>query len=258
MRRDRQRGANMSSALVAGGGGRWAGATPQDKLVTAGKARIGLTCKLNTCWFGTRSWFWPQVVGGRALVVQQHLHGLAGFSKLLRNFDHNRIRRYSSRSALADTAFVGPRPCRAWARPHAQIKPDSLLPAHRPSSAAVRRPPGDQERLAAGCSPRQSLAVDRTGSRDVGDRIRGEQRAPRRPSRVCKPIILCRAPSPLPFALQYDLSTSTFSPDGRVFQTDYAQKAVDNSGCAARAVAAAAALWLSTCLAAAAGSDCSC
>lgn len=28
----------------------------------------------------------------------------------------------------------------------------------------------------------------------------------------------------------YDLSTSTFSPDGRVFQTDYAQKAVDNSG----------------------------
>ncbi len=29
---------------------------------------------------------------------------------------------------------------------------------------------------------------------------------------------------------QYDLSTSTFSPDGRVFQTDYAQKAVDNSG----------------------------
>ena len=29
---------------------------------------------------------------------------------------------------------------------------------------------------------------------------------------------------------QYDLSVSTFSPDGRVFQTDYAQKAVDNSG----------------------------
>ncbi|KAL3150385.1 Phosphoprotein associated with glycosphingolipid-enriched microdomains 1 [Trebouxia sp. C0010 RCD-2024] len=28
----------------------------------------------------------------------------------------------------------------------------------------------------------------------------------------------------------YDLSVSTFSPDGRVFQTDYAQKAVDNSG----------------------------
>ena len=31
-------------------------------------------------------------------------------------------------------------------------------------------------------------------------------------------------------ASQYDLSVSTFSPDGRVFQTDYAQKAVDNSG----------------------------
>ncbi|KAK9914969.1 hypothetical protein WJX75_003096 [Coccomyxa subellipsoidea] len=28
----------------------------------------------------------------------------------------------------------------------------------------------------------------------------------------------------------YDLSVSTFSPDGRVFQTDYAQKAIDNSG----------------------------
>ncbi|KAK9828499.1 hypothetical protein WJX72_000385 [[Myrmecia] bisecta] len=28
----------------------------------------------------------------------------------------------------------------------------------------------------------------------------------------------------------YDLSVSTFSPDGRVFQTEYAQKAVDNSG----------------------------
>lgn len=31
---------------------------------------------------------------------------------------------------------------------------------------------------------------------------------------------------------QYDLSVSTFSPDGRVFQTEYAQKAVDNGGCA--------------------------
>lgn len=30
--------------------------------------------------------------------------------------------------------------------------------------------------------------------------------------------------------LQYDLSVSTFSPDGRVFQTAYAQKAVDNGG----------------------------
>jgi len=28
----------------------------------------------------------------------------------------------------------------------------------------------------------------------------------------------------------YDLSSSTFSPDGRVFQTEYAMKAVDNSG----------------------------
>lgn len=28
----------------------------------------------------------------------------------------------------------------------------------------------------------------------------------------------------------YDLSVGTFSPDGRVFQTDYAQKAVDNGG----------------------------
>eukprot|EP00899_Mesostigma_viride_P001855 jgi/Mesvir1/11670/Mv00064-RA.1 len=30
----------------------------------------------------------------------------------------------------------------------------------------------------------------------------------------------------------YDLSATTFSPDGRVFQTEYAQKAVDNSGTA--------------------------
>ena len=29
---------------------------------------------------------------------------------------------------------------------------------------------------------------------------------------------------------QYDLSVSTFSPDGRVFQSEYAQKAVDSSG----------------------------
>jgi 20S proteasome subunit alpha 7 len=29
--------------------------------------------------------------------------------------------------------------------------------------------------------------------------------------------------------LQYDLSVTTYSPDGKVFQTDYAQKAVDNS-----------------------------
>jgi 20S proteasome subunit alpha 7 len=30
----------------------------------------------------------------------------------------------------------------------------------------------------------------------------------------------------------YDLSVSTFSPDGKVFQTEYAQKAIDNSGTA--------------------------
>jgi hypothetical protein len=30
--------------------------------------------------------------------------------------------------------------------------------------------------------------------------------------------------------LQYDLSVGTFSPDGRIFQTDYAQKAIDGSG----------------------------
>ena len=30
----------------------------------------------------------------------------------------------------------------------------------------------------------------------------------------------------------YDLSVTTFSPDGRVFQIEYAAKAVDNSGSA--------------------------
>lgn len=30
--------------------------------------------------------------------------------------------------------------------------------------------------------------------------------------------------------LQYDLSASQFSPDGRVFQVEYAAKAVENSG----------------------------
>lgn len=29
--------------------------------------------------------------------------------------------------------------------------------------------------------------------------------------------------------LQYDLSATTYSPDGKIFQTEYAQKAVDNS-----------------------------
>ncbi|NXW07280.1 PSA3 protein, partial [Fregetta grallaria] len=34
------------------------------------------------------------------------------------------------------------------------------------------------------------------------------------------------------FLLQYDLSASTFSPDGRVFQVEYAMKAVENSSTA--------------------------
>lgn len=39
-------------------------------------------------------------------------------------------------------------------------------------------------------------------------------------------------PPPFPHTrpTQYDLSVGTFSPDGRVFQTDYAQKAVDSAG----------------------------
>ena len=32
------------------------------------------------------------------------------------------------------------------------------------------------------------------------------------------------------YFLQYDLSAAQFSPDGRVFQVEYAQKAVENSG----------------------------
>ncbi len=32
-----------------------------------------------------------------------------------------------------------------------------------------------------------------------------------------------------PLPSQYDLSCATYSPDGKVFQTEYAQKAVDGS-----------------------------
>eukprot|EP00850_Spirogloea_muscicola_P017234 SM000146S00954 [mRNA] locus=s146:121896:124517:+ [translate_table: standard] len=39
-------------------------------------------------------------------------------------------------------------------------------------------------------------------------------------------------PPPPPPPPQYDLSVTTFSPDGRVFQTEYAAKAVENSGTA--------------------------
>ena len=34
----------------------------------------------------------------------------------------------------------------------------------------------------------------------------------------------------LPPTTQYDLSAAQFSPDGRVFQIEYASKAVENSG----------------------------
>lgn len=34
----------------------------------------------------------------------------------------------------------------------------------------------------------------------------------------------------IPSIVQYDLSSTTFSPDGRVFQVEYAAKAVENSG----------------------------
>jgi hypothetical protein len=46
------------------------------------------------------------------------------------------------------------------------------------------------------------------------------------------------------FGRSYDLSSTTYSPDGKVFQIEYAAKAVDNSGCgraAARRGAARAA-----------------
>ncbi|KAG7238076.1 hypothetical protein INR49_031430 [Caranx melampygus] len=40
------------------------------------------------------------------------------------------------------------------------------------------------------------------------------------------------SPSPGPGSVRYDLSASTFSPDGRVFQVEYAMKAVENSSTA--------------------------
>lgn len=40
---------------------------------------------------------------------------------------------------------------------------------------------------------------------------------------VCKNLIII-------IFSQYDLSASQFSPDGKVFQVEYAQKAVENSG----------------------------
>lgn len=39
------------------------------------------------------------------------------------------------------------------------------------------------------------------------------------------------ATSPVWVISQYDLSSSTYSPDGRIFQVEYANKAVENSGC---------------------------
>lgn len=75
---------------------------------------------------------------------------------------------------------------------------------------------------------------------NVGNRIRGATTA----------AAACGSPSPAldhpchTPPLQYDLSVSTFSPDGRVFQTDYAQKAVDNSGCAPAVLGGLLAWWL--------------
>jgi 20S proteasome alpha/beta subunit len=36
---------------------------------------------------------------------------------------------------------------------------------------------------------------------------------------------------------QYDFSAGTFSPEGRIFQVEYAKKAVENSGCVSVCVA---------------------
>jgi hypothetical protein len=71
---------------------------------------------------------------------------------------------------------------------------------------------------------------------NVGHRIRGRLTAAATSERPL-PTLDHPAHTELPLSLQYDLSVSTFSPDGRVFQTDYAQKAVDNSGCAPVAAA---------------------
>ena len=51
--------------------------------------------------------------------------------------------------------------------------------------------------------------------------------APRRPYRVAERTPRGFAPR------SYDLSSTTYSPDGKVFQIEYAAKAVDNSGCVA-------------------------
>ncbi len=50
------------------------------------------------------------------------------------------------------------------------------------------------------------------------------------PASASRPHPRPPTPPPPPTRPQYDLSVGTFSPDGRVFQTDYAQKAVDSGG----------------------------
>lgn len=78
----------------------------------------------------------------------------------------------------------------------------------------------------------------RIGISNVGNRDRGAVLA--REGGLLRPHVvhpsLLIAPSKRAYVpAQYDLSATTYSPDGKVFQTDYAQKAVDNSRCAARA-----------------------
>ena len=48
------------------------------------------------------------------------------------------------------------------------------------------------------------------------------------------------------FDPQYDLSASQFSPDGRVFQVEYAQKAVENSGSDIRNILSKISLYLTS------------